>query len=171
MLSFRFLSSLFQECFQLVSDRSLSDFIASNPDARELKRAVAVQMTLLGVKQGMIQAVLGVPSGFIRTWKKRYLSEGVECLRLGYKGSPSYLSAAQRAQITRWLATQSQPSVASLASYIQTQFGVVYRSSQRYYALLSQAGYSWKKTQARSPKADPRPGIARRAEIKKTSRV
>ena len=89
----------------MVSDRSLSDFIASNPDARELKRAVAVQMTLLGVKQGMIQAVLGVPSGFIRTWKKRYLSEGVECLRLGYKGSPSYLSAAQRAQITRWLAT------------------------------------------------------------------
>ena len=132
----------------MVSDRSLSDFIASNPDARELKRAVAVQRTLLGVKQGMIQAVLGVPSGFIRTWKKRYLSEGVECLRLGYKGSPSYLSAAQRAQITRWLATQSQPSVASLASYIQTQFGVVYRSSQSYYDLLSQAGYRRKKLQA-----------------------
>ena len=128
-------------------------------------------MTLLGVKQGMIQAVLGVPSGFIRTWKKRYLSEGVECLRLGYKGSPSYLSAAQRAQITRWLAGQSQPSVASLASYIQTQFGVVYRSSQSYYDLLSQAGYRRKKTHARSPQADPRQGIARRAEIKKTSRA
>ena len=151
----------------MVSDRSLSDFIASNPDARELKRTVAVQRTLLGVKQGMIQAVLGVPSGFIRTWKKRYLSEGVECLRLGYKGSPSYLSAAQRAQITRWLATPSSPSVASLASYIQTQFGVVYRSSQRYYALLSQAGYRRKKPHARSPQADPRQGIARRAESKK----
>ena len=33
MWSFRFLSSLFQERFQMVSDRSLSDFIASNPDA------------------------------------------------------------------------------------------------------------------------------------------
>ena len=77
------------------------------------------------------------------------------------------LSAAQRAQITRWLATQSQPSVASFASDIQTQFGVVYRSSQRYYALLSQAGYRWKKTQARSPKADPHQGRVRRAEIKK----
>jgi len=30
---------------------------------------------------------------------------------------------------------------------------------------------SWKKTQARSPKADPQSGIARRAEIKKTSRA
>ena len=103
----------------------------------------------------MIQSVLGVPSGFISTWKQRYLSAGVSCFRLGYKGSRSYLSAAQRAQITRWLATQSQPSVASFASDIQTQFGVVYRSSQHYYALLSQAGYRWKKTQARSPKADP----------------
>ena len=65
------------------------------------------------------------------------------------------LSADQRTQITRWLATQSQPSVAALASYIQTQFGVVYRSSQSYYTLLAQAGYRWKKPQARSPKADP----------------
>ena len=31
----------------MVSDSSLSAFIASNPDARELKRALAVQMTLL----------------------------------------------------------------------------------------------------------------------------
>ena len=43
----------------MVSDSSLSAFIASNPDARELKRALAVQMTLLGLKQGVIQAILG----------------------------------------------------------------------------------------------------------------
>ena len=51
----------------MVSDTSLADFIASNPDARELKRALAVQMTLLGLKQRMIQSILGVQSGFIRT--------------------------------------------------------------------------------------------------------
>lgn len=151
----------------MVSDSSLAEFIASNPDARELKRALAVQMTLLGFKQRMIQAVLGVQSGFISTWKKRYLSEGVECLRLGYQGSQPYLSTDQRVQIDRWLATQSQPSVGALASYIQTQFGVVFRSSQSYYDLLSQARYSWKKTQARSPKADPQQGIDQREEIKK----
>ena len=151
----------------MVSDTSLSAFIARNPDARELKRALAVQMTLLGIKQGTIQAILGVQSSFISTWKKRYLSEGVACFRLGYKGSQPYLSADQRAQIHAWLAPQSQPSVASLASYIQTQFGVVFKSSQSYYAILSQAGYSWKKTQARQPKADPQQGLDQREEIKK----
>ena len=153
----------------MVLDTSLSAFIASHPDARELKRALAVQMTLLGIKQGAIQAILGVQSSFISTWKKRYLSEGVACFRLGYKGSQPYLSADQRAQIHAWLATQSQPSVASLASYIQTQFGVVFKSSQNYYAILSQAGYSWKKTQARQPQADPQQGLDQREEIKKTS--
>ena len=71
----------------MVSDLSLAAFIASNPDARELKRALAVQMTLLGLKQRTIQSILGVQSGFISTWKQRYLSEGVACFRLGYKGS------------------------------------------------------------------------------------
>ena len=155
----------------MVSDTSLVAFIASNPDARELKRALAVQMTLLGFKQGMMQAVLGVQSGFISTWKQRYLSEGVACLRLGYKGSPPYLSADQRVQIDAWLAPQSPPSVSALAAYIQTQFGVVFRSSQSDYAILSQARYSWKKTYAKQPKADPQQGIDKRNEIKKTNRA
>ena len=83
------------------------------------------------------------------------------------KGSQPYLSVDQREQIKGWLATQSQPSVASLASYIQTQFGVVFRSSQSYYNLLAQAGYRWKKTQTRQPKADPQQGLDKREEIKK----
>lgn len=155
----------------MVSDSSLSAFIASNPDARELKRALAVQMTLLGLKQGAIQTILGVQSSFISTWKQRYLAEGVACFGLGYKGSKPYLSADQRDQINAWLATQSPPSVASLASYIQTQFGVVFGSSQSYYDLLAQAGYSWKKTQARQPKTDPQQGLDKREAIKKTNRA
>ncbi len=96
------------------------------------------------------------------------------------RGSPAFVWAIKArnpicrpisAPNSQWLASQSQPSVASLASYIQRPFGVVFRSSQSYYDLLSQAGYRWKKTQARSPKADPQAGIARRAEIKKTSRA
>ena len=85
------------------------------------------------------------------------------------KGSRPYLSADQRTQINAWLASQPQPSVAELAAYLQTQFGVVFQSSQSYYELLSQARYSWKKTQALSPKADPQQGIDKREEIKKTS--
>ena len=39
------------------SDSSLAAFIASNPDARELKRALAVQMTLLGFKPKRVVSV------------------------------------------------------------------------------------------------------------------
>ena len=149
------------------SDPSLTEFIASNPDARELKRALAVHMTPLGFKHRTIQAILGVQSSFISTWKKHYQAEGLNRLRLGYKGSRPYLSADQRTPINAWLASQPQPSVAELAAYIQTQFGVVFQSSQSYYELLSPARYSWKKTQALSPKADPQQGIDKREEIKK----
>ena len=149
------------------SDTSLTAFIASNPDARELKRALAVHMTQLGFKQRVIQSILGVPSSFISTWKKRYQAEGVDGLRLAYTGSQPFLSADQCAQIHAWLATQPQPSVAGLAAYIQTQFGVVFRSSQSYYDLLSQARYSWKKTQAHMPKADLQQAIDQREVIKK----
>ena len=152
----------------MVSDSSLAEFIAGNPDARELKRALAVQRTLLGFKQRAIQSVLGVTSSFISTWKKRYLSEGVCCFRLGYKGSQPYLSADQRTQIKGWLALQSSPSVATLAAYIRRRFGVVFRSSQRYYDLLSQACYSWKKTQPQQPKANRQQALDTREEIKKT---
>jgi putative transposase len=44
----------------------LKDFIQSNPDARELKRAVAVQMYLNKYKHRDIQESLSVSSGFIR---------------------------------------------------------------------------------------------------------
>ena len=152
----------------MVSDSSLAEFIAGNPDARELKRALAVQMTLLGFKQRAIQSVLGVTSSFISTWKKRYLAEGVCCFRLGYKGSQPYLSVDQRTQIKGWLATQSSPSVAALAAYIRRRFGVVFRSSQRYYDLLSQAHYSWKKTQPQQPKANRQQALDTREDIKKT---
>ena len=104
---------------------------------------------------------------FISTWKNRYLSEGVACFRLGYKGSQPYWSADQRRQINAWVSTQSQPWVASLAAYMQTPFGVIFRSSQSYYDRLAQAGYRWKKTQARQPKADPQQGLDQREEIKK----
>ncbi|HEY9875699.1 MAG TPA: helix-turn-helix domain-containing protein [Candidatus Obscuribacterales bacterium] len=42
----------------------LNKLIQSNPDSRELKRAVAVQMYLQGQRHRQIQEVLGVSSFF-----------------------------------------------------------------------------------------------------------
>jgi putative transposase len=44
---------------------TLEDFIRANPDARELKRALAVKMTLNQYSQAQIETLLGGTSGFI----------------------------------------------------------------------------------------------------------
>jgi len=146
---------------------ALDDFIQTNPDARELKRALAVKMTLSEYSHAQIETLLGVTSGFISKWKHRYLAEGIEVLRLAYRGSTSFLSAAQRQQILDWIRQHGRTSVPEIATYIEQHFQVRFKSEQSYYELFNQAGFSWKKSQARNPKADPEQVEAKRNAIKK----
>ena len=46
----------------------LTEFIQSNPEPRELKRAITVSMQLQGYKQREIQEILSVSSSFISKW-------------------------------------------------------------------------------------------------------
>ncbi len=133
----------------------LNEFIQSNPDPRELKRAVAVQMFLQGYKHREIQGVLGVSSGFISKWTQLYEQLGGAGLRLGYLGSAGYLKPEQRQAIIAWLQTKDYWNLAELQGHIQDEYDVVFDSKQSYYTLFEQAGISWKKTQKRNPKEDP----------------
>jgi putative transposase len=133
----------------------LNKFIQSNPDPRELKRAVAVQMFLQNYKHREIQAILGVSSGFISKWSRLYQQFGVSRLRLGYQGSAGYLEPEQRQAIITWLQTKNYWDLAELQGHIQDELDVVFDSKQSYYTLFEQAGISWKKTQKRNPKEDP----------------
>ena len=133
----------------------LNKFIQSNPDPRELKRAVAVQMFLQNYKHREIQAILGVSSGFISKWSRLYQQFGVSRLRLGYQGSAGYLEPEQRQAVITWLKTKNYWNLAELQGHVQDEFDVVFDSKQSYYTLFEQAGISWKKTQKRNPKEDP----------------
>ena len=133
----------------------LQAFIESNPDARELKRAVAVKMFLQGYKHREIEDILGVSSGFISKWTQQYQQLGVSGLRLAYVGSTGYLAAAQRQAVVDWLETKKSWNLAELQAHVQDQYDVGFDSKQSYYSLFKQAGISWKKTQKRNPKADP----------------
>lgn len=133
----------------------LNEFIQSNPDPRELKRAVAVQMFLQGYKHREIQAILRVSSGFISKWTRLYKQLGVSELRLGYQGSAGYLEHEQRQAVVTWLQTKNYWNLAELQGHIQDEYDVVFDSKQSYYTLFEQAGISWKKTQKRNPKEDP----------------
>ena len=133
----------------------LNEFIQSNPDARELKRAIAIQMFLKGYKHREIQESLGVSSGFITKWNQVYEALSVAGLKLGYQGSVGYLSPEQRQAVIAWLQTKNYWNLSELQGYIQDEYDVVFDSRQSYYTLFEQAGISWKKTQKRNPKEDP----------------
>ena len=151
-----------------MSDLSaLEEFIGSHPDARELKRALAVKMTLGPYTHSQIEGLLGITSGFISKWKQRYLSGGVEALGLAYRGSQPFLSADQRQHVSAWLSPRGHTSVPEIATYIEQRFHVRFKSGQSYYDLLHNARFSWKKSQATNPKADPEKVAAKRVEIKK----
>jgi putative transposase len=133
----------------------LSDFIQANPDPRELKRALAVQMVRQQYRHREIQSVLQVSSGFISKWTQTFEQHGVEGLRLQYKGSSGYLDAQQRQAALEWLEQKNYWDLQELQAYLEDSYGVVFRSLQSYYELFHQAGISWKKTQKRNPKKDP----------------
>jgi len=134
---------------------TLQEFIQSNPDPRELKRAIAVNMSQQGMPHGRIQEVLGVSSGFISKWTQAYAQQGVFGLKLGHKGSQGYLSEQQRQSIIDGLKEQEYWNLSELQDQLWQQYGVRFKSRQSYYDLFHAAGLSWKKSQKRNPKKDP----------------
>jgi putative transposase len=140
----------------------LSEFIERNPDSRELKRALAVKLALAGKPYTEITELLGLHKSSISTWKQRFITQGLDGLRLGYQGSKSYLTMEQTAQVTTWLKTQAYWNLDELVSYLDEHYGVVYQSKQSYYELFAAAGIAWKRSQKVNPKHD--------AELVKTKR-
>lgn len=133
----------------------LTEFIQSNPDPRELKRALAVQMVLQEYSYFAIRDVLQVSVGFISKWKQVFEEQGVAGLMLAHQGSVGYLDGKQRQAVLGWLKQKNYWNLSELQQHIAEEYEVVFASKQSYYQLFAEAGISWKKTQKRNPKADP----------------
>lgn len=132
----------------------LIEFIQSNPDARELKRALAVQMVMQKYKHATIGNILGVSVGFVNKWKYLFAEQGIAGLKLRYKGSKSYLDSAQKQMIVSWLKQKNYWHLEELKDYVEDKFSVIFESHQSYYDLFKQANISWKKTQKKNPLKD-----------------
>jgi putative transposase len=76
-----------------------------------------------------------------------YEVEGGVALRLGYRGSESYLEDGQRQAILAWIEARETVSVEALRDYIEEQYGVVYRSKQSSYELLDAGGMSYHRSE------------------------
>ncbi len=138
-----------------VQMEQLLEFIRANPDPRELKRALAVQMVMQNYNYLTIANILGVSVSFISKWKHIFKKQGVAGLRLRYLGSKSYLDLAQRQIVYRWLKQKNNWHLSELKEYIEDRFGVMFESKQSYYDLFKEANISWKKTQKKNPRLDP----------------
>lgn len=132
--------------------QELTDFIDSNPDPRELKRALAVMMWIKGVPSWEIQKILNVSATFISQVKMKFIKNGVEELKLRYQGSKAYLNQAQRREITNYLDTQEYLSLQEFREYIEDKYDVCFKYNQSYYTLLDEAKISWKKSQKKNLK-------------------
>ena len=133
----------------------LVEFIQSNPDSRELKRALAVQMVLKGYLYRQIAEILSVSDSFMSKWWLVFESVGVIGLQLSYKGSKGYLNAGQRQAVINWLQQKNYWNLTQLQQHIQDTDSIKFKSRQSYYELFALSGISWKKTQKRNPKKDP----------------
>jgi putative transposase len=143
----------------------LTSFIQSNSSAKEIKRAVAVKMALSGEPYSKITEMIGMHKSSITIWKQKFLSKGLDGIKLGYQGSSSYLNEAQRRETIMMLQSKNYGNLDELVTYLDEDYGVIYKSKQSYYDLLKDAGISWKKSQKVNPNSDPDLVKKRREEI------
>lgn len=143
----------------------LNTFVKSNPDPRELKRALAVKMTLQGYPHREIQHILQVSSGFISKWKQAFIVDGLNGLKLGYQGSKGYLNDEEKQEVLTWLENKNTWNLEELEYYVASEFGVTFAAKSSYYDLFHEAGISWKKSQKKNPRKDPEAVALKKKEI------
>ena len=81
----------------------LGTFIASNPEAREFRKAIAVTMVYQDYPYRAIQKLLGVSMGSISEWKNLYDQQGCWGFKPQHKGRRPYLTSEQRDEVLQWL--------------------------------------------------------------------
>ena len=143
----------------------LVDLIKSNPDPRELKRALAIKMSIDGHPEQIIAQLLGTSKNFIRDWKKAFKIEGIAGIKLGYQGAKGKLTSKQRVEIIEWLKNKDYWHLDELINHLEDKYNVIYKSKQSYYDLFEQGRISWKRSQKVNPKFDEELVKKKREEI------
>jgi len=132
----------------------IKEFMKTNPDSQELKRALAVKLVLSGYRYRRIQEILSVSTGFISKWINAFKFGGVEALKSRYQGTKGYLSQPERAKVREWLIEQKAWEISELEIYLIEEYDVVFKSRQSYYQLLKEAKVSWQKGEQMNPRYD-----------------
>lgn len=144
---------------------SLEASIEGNPDPRELKRAIAVKMSIEGHSDQIITQILGVSKSFIRDWKKAFNAKGIAGIKLGYKWAKGKLTSEQTAEIIEWLRHKNYWHLDELINHLEDKYDIIYKSKQSYYDLFELGKISWKRSQKVNPKFEEELVKKKREEI------
>ncbi len=146
-------------------NEKLKVFLKERRDGRELKRGLAVKLSLEKYPYHQIQTIVDVSIGFISKWKKAFLAQGVKGLTLGYKGAKPYLNKQEKAAVINWLKSKEHWNLRELQNYLSVNYQIEFKAKRSYYKLFKAAGISWKKSQKKNPKKDPKQVEEKRKEI------
>ncbi|MEG4208374.1 hypothetical protein QUA20_31410 [Microcoleus sp. Pol7_A1] len=87
-------------------------------------------MALSGKLYYEISKILGVSEFFVDYWKKIFKTKGIEGIKLGYKGSQGYFTKRQTDVVVEWLKNKESWNLDELVTYVEQEFGVIYKSKQ-----------------------------------------
>lgn len=131
----------------------------------EIKRATSVRMAMQGYSRSEIADLLGISIAFIDKWKAIFIKEGAESLKLNYHGSQGYLSPEQHQAIIDHIQSYDSITVDELRKHIKSKYDIEYKTPKSYIQLLSEADFSYKKTQKVNPETDYEQVYAKKVEI------
>jgi transposase len=140
----------------------LIKFINSNGDSREMKRALAVKLALQGYVYRAIENILNVSQGYVSKWKKRFITQGIPGLRLGYRGAKTKLTREEKESTIQWLSCQEYWDISELEIYLIEEYDVIFESKESYYKIYRKA----KITRQKAEKVNPRKN---EKEVKKSN--
>jgi putative transposase len=87
-------------------------------------------MALSGNIYHEISKLWRVSNFFIGYWKKQFKTKGIAGIKLGHKGSKGYLTALQNTEVIEWLKNKQYWNLDELVTYVEQEFGVIYKSKQ-----------------------------------------
>ncbi len=103
-----------------------------------MKRALAVKLALQGYVYRAIKNILNVSQGYVSKWKKRFITQGIPCLRLGYRGAKTKLTTEEESTI-KWLLCQEYWDISELEIYLIEEYDVIFKSKKSYYKIYRKA--------------------------------
>jgi transposase len=105
--------------------QDLDEIINGATDVWEVKRAMSVKMERSGITPAQIYQLLHVSPQYVSKWKGQYETEGAAALRLGHRGSESYLSGEQREEVVQGVEAHETLSVEAVRDHIEERYGIL----------------------------------------------